>query len=118
LRVLDDLEGLARTGFSRRELAELAEVPEPERTEAIFNCWTRKEAFIKACGEGLSHPLDEFDVAFVAGEPAAILDIRSGEGSAGDWSLTDLKLLPGYVGAAAVEDPRTHFEVAGIISYR
>ncbi|MEX2553348.1 MAG: 4'-phosphopantetheinyl transferase superfamily protein, partial [Actinomycetota bacterium] len=50
LRVLDDLEGLARTVFSRRELAELAEVPEPERTEAFFNCWTRKEAFIKACG--------------------------------------------------------------------
>ena len=115
LRVLDDLDGLARSVFSPRELAVLAKLPEEQRSEAFFNCWTRKEAFIKACGEGLSHPLQEFDVTLAPGEPAAILAIRSGEGSVGDWSLTDLRLLPGYIGAAAADDAHMHFEMAGSI---
>jgi 4'-phosphopantetheinyl transferase len=76
--------------------------------QAFFHCWTRKEAYIKARGEGLSLPLDQFDVSLVPGEPAAVLGIRQDPSEASRWSLQELDPAPGYAAALAVEAHGLH----------
>ncbi|HEX2179438.1 MAG TPA: 4'-phosphopantetheinyl transferase superfamily protein [Actinomycetota bacterium] len=114
LRPLDDISGLALTCFSSAEIGHFNRLEADIRIEGFFNCWTRKEAFIKACGEGLSHPLQDFDVTLVPGEAARIVEIRDG-GDPERWSLTAWRPIPGYVAAAAVDSAAVHFELAGVI---
>ncbi len=89
--------------FSPREVAALRELPANTRQEAFFACWTRKEAYLKARGEGLTFPLDKFDVSLVLGEPAALLYTNGNPQEAARWSLQELRPRPGYMGALAVE---------------
>lgn len=96
-------EQIAERFFSSREVAVLRALPVEAQAEAFFNCWTRKEAYIKARGEGLSLPLDQFDVSLVPGEPAALLSTRPDPHEASRWSLQELTPGPGYVAALAVE---------------
>ncbi len=94
-------EQIAERFFSRWEFEMLRALPASQRTVAFFNCWTRKEAYIKARGQGLSLPLDEFDVSLTPGEPAALL--RGDEQELLRWSLRELRPGHGYVAAVAVE---------------
>lgn len=89
--------------FSPQEVATLRALPASELTRAFFNCWTRKEAFIKALGEGLSHPLDGFVVSLRPGEPASLLSVDGQPQEAARWSLTELFPGEGYAAALAVE---------------
>ena len=94
---------IAQRFFSLAEREALRQVPMEQRHEAFFICWTRKEAFIKALGEGLSHPLDQFDVSLVPGLPAALLATRPDATDARRWSLWNLSVPAGYSGALAAE---------------
>jgi 4'-phosphopantetheinyl transferase len=96
-------EEIAEHFFSAQERANLRALPAETKHRAFFNCWTRKEAYIKAHGEGLSLPLDQFDVSLAPGEPAALLATRSDPREALRWSLQALTPGPGYVAALAVE---------------
>jgi 4'-phosphopantetheinyl transferase len=96
---------IAERFFSPREVATLRSLPEPEQPAAFFRCWTRKEAFVKARGEGLSLPLDRFDVSLRAGEPAALLSTLDDPLEAARWSLAALPAPPGYEATVAVEGP-------------
>lgn len=98
-------EKIARRFFSAAEVDALLALPNEARVQAFFNCWTRKEAFIKAIGEGLSFPLDEFDVALAPDLPAALLATRSEPLEAREWSIHDIKPPEGYAGAVAVKCP-------------
>jgi len=98
-----EVEQIAERFVSRRETATLRALPTDLRKYAFFLCWTRKEAYIKATGEGLSLPLDQFDVSLIPGEPAALLSTQSGLDEALRWSLQELTLASGYVAALAVE---------------
>jgi 4'-phosphopantetheinyl transferase len=98
-----DIEGVARYSFSAQEVAILLALPAQEQPAAFFRCWTRKEAFIKATGEGISFGLDAFDVSLAPREPARLLEIRGGSTEAADWSLRELAPGPGYEAAVAVE---------------
>lgn len=89
--------------FSPQEVAVLNTLPANIRTEAFFNCWTRKEAYIKARGEGLSAPLDNFEVSLAPGEVAALLSFKGDPQETSRWSLQELYPGPGYVAAIAVE---------------
>jgi len=89
--------------FSRKEMAALRALPEDQQDEGFFNCWTRKEAYIKARGEGLSILLDSFDVSLVPGEPASLLATREDPTGAAQWSLHHLEPCTGFVGALTVE---------------
>jgi 4'-phosphopantetheinyl transferase len=96
-------DDIARRFFSATEVAQLDQLPLDTRELAFFNCWTRKEAFIKAKGIGLSLALDQFDVALADDQEAALLRTRWDENEAGRWSLRALEIGAGYVGAVAVE---------------
>jgi 4'-phosphopantetheinyl transferase len=95
-------EQVAKSVFSVPEQAILRSLPEAAKPEAFFNAWTRKEAYIKALGQGLSIPLDQFDVAFLPGEPAALREVRGTWANAHDWTLQHLAPAPDYAGAIAV----------------
>lgn len=96
-------EDVARQFFSTYEVETLLALPETERSAAFFRCWTRKEAYIKAIGSGLSHPLSEFDVTLAPNEPAALLRVQREPESVARWSLLDLAVGNGYAGALAVD---------------
>ena len=93
---------VAERFFSRREILSLRSQARQLQTGGFFNCWTRKEAYIKARGEGLSLPLHQFDVSL---EPAgaALLDNRISPGEVSRWSLQELHPAPAYCAAVAVE---------------
>jgi 4'-phosphopantetheinyl transferase len=98
-----EAELIAERFFSSQEKAMLQSLPVNQRQAAFFNCWTRKEAFIKAIGEGLSHPLNQFDVAVVPGDPARFLSIGGDAQEARRWSLYHLSPGEGYTGALAAK---------------
>jgi 4'-phosphopantetheinyl transferase len=91
------------TFFSPLEAATLLALPPSVRRRAFFRCWTRKESYLKARGEGLSLPLDQFDVSLAPGEPAALLETRGDPREASRWSLQELDLGPDYVATLAIE---------------
>ena len=95
-------DGVAERFFSARELTQLRNLPRAIQSVGFFNCWTRKEAYIKARGEGLSLPLNQFDVSLTPGEPAQLLASRIDEGDAQKWTLANIQPAPGFVGALAV----------------
>lgn len=88
--------------FSRAEVAALGSLPSELQTQAFFNCWTRKEAYIKALGEGLSHPLDCFTVSLAPGETARLLATDGDPAEASAWSVFDLKPFEDCSAAVAV----------------
>jgi len=88
LRPLPDLVAIAAQVFSPREQQALGELPDAERDVAFFNCWTRKEAYLKALGEGLGHE-----------------DVRDDSAEPGRWSISPLAPAPGYAAAVAIEGP-------------
>jgi 4'-phosphopantetheinyl transferase len=98
-----DNEELAAHYFSTYECSVLHSLPASLREEAFYTCWTRKEAYIKALGIGLSQPLDEFDVSLTPSEPAALLADRSDPEAPECWSLQTLAPEDRYVGALVVE---------------
>ncbi len=94
---------IAERFFSAAEVATLRALPRELREEAFFACWTRKEAYIKARGAGLSIPLGSFSVTLAPGEPAALLDYPSSPEEIRAWSLRSLETVPGFAAALAVE---------------
>jgi 4'-phosphopantetheinyl transferase len=76
--------------------------PEVQR-QAFFRCWTRKEAYVKARGEGLSLPLDQFDLSLAPGESEAVRGTQGDPSETSRWSVQELTAAPGYVAALAVD---------------
>jgi 4'-phosphopantetheinyl transferase len=103
VRPVPESEDIARHCFSAREGEELRSLRADERGAAFFRCWTRKEAFIKATGDGLSLPLDAFDVTLAPGEPARLLRVRGEPEAVHRFWLEDLRPAEGFAGALAVE---------------
>lgn len=94
---------IAERFFSPGEAAALHALPKELQLEGFYNCWTRKEAFIKALGKGLAFPLDQFEVSLAPGEPAALLSAREEPETVLLWTLQDLAPILGYAAALAVE---------------
>src|SRR5438876_297682 len=85
------------------------------RPLGFFNCWTRKEAFIKAIGDGLYHPLDCFDVSLAPAEPAKILRVEGKSGDHCGWCLDSFFPAPGFVAAVVTESRKRHVEFAALL---
>ena len=103
IRPLREADDIAARFFSPRENVAYRALAPGERSEGFFNCWTRKEAFIKALGEGLSFPLDRFDVSLAPGEPAKILHVAGTDGDECGWTMESFSPAPGFVAAVVVE---------------
>jgi 4'-phosphopantetheinyl transferase len=99
VRPVPEMEHIARRFFAPEEAAALLRLPEIEREQAFFACWTRKEAFVKCLGEGLSHPLDSFEVSMTAAEPARL--IRTAHADLAGYYLEALTPKAGYAAAFA-----------------
>jgi len=95
------LESVARCFFSPLETAELLSLPEGERLSAFYRCWTRKEAYVKAVGDGLAIPLDTFQVSLLPKVPAAFVQFPEQSTTSASWELHHLDPDKGYVGAIA-----------------
>lgn len=89
--------------FSRRESAALNALPEHEQQKAFFTLWTRKEAYLKARGKGLSGCLRDFDVVPLSDGPPGFFEIHGVREDGVSWLLRDLDAGPGYAAALAVE---------------
>lgn len=103
IRPMDDMDQIASRNFSPGEYRRFQSVPERDRLMAFYHCWTRKEAFIKATGEGLTFPLREFEVSFEPGYPAELLSVSGSRDLARRWSMHDLKTWDGYAAALVVD---------------
>ena len=94
---------IAARFFSPLECSMLEALPAAERCRSFFACWTRKEAYLKARGDGLSLPLDQFDVAFAPGAEPRLISTRHDPAEAHRWKLAALDVGCGYAAALAVE---------------
>ncbi len=100
---------MATRYFTPGESQRLNALPPTESERAFFHVWTRKEAFLKAIGLGLSHGLERFEVSVPPDEPCRLLHIDGNADAAARWTLLNLEPAAGYVAALAVEG--TGYEV-------
>jgi 4'-phosphopantetheinyl transferase len=97
-----EVEAIARRFFSAHEQSQLAGLSPEEKVDAFFRCWTRKEAYIKATGDGLSLPLTQFDVSLHEGNTDALVATRPDSSEAEHWLLSDVPAGTGYLAALCV----------------
>lgn len=94
---------LAGRYFAPGEVAAIRALPPKVQYEAFFNCWTRKEAYIKALGTGLACPLDGFEVSLTPGIPAALLHVDDDPRAPSEWFMRALTPGNGFAGAVALK---------------
>jgi 4'-phosphopantetheinyl transferase len=97
-----DPSALSHRFFSTHEQSQFAALDPSEKYSGFFRCWTRKEAYIKAVGTGLSLPLDQFDVSLLPGDQNALVATRPEVSDAAMWSLREVPAGEGYVAALCV----------------
>lgn len=95
--------GIAERYLAPSEGAALQELPVDTRIKAFYNCWTLKEAYLKARGDGLLVPLNSFDVAVLPGAPPALLRSSAATDEPDRWRLMSFTPLDGFAGAVAVQ---------------
>jgi 4'-phosphopantetheinyl transferase len=105
LRDVEDMEQIAARTFSARECGALRNLLREQRQAGFFNCWTRKEAYIKALGEGLSYPLDRFSVSLAPGMPACLEIVEDAPAHVETWTMEALPVRAGFAGAVVVGRP-------------
>jgi 4'-phosphopantetheinyl transferase len=104
---------MASRFFSPREAVAICNLPAGRSEEAFFHVWTRKEAFLKALGLGLSHGLERFEVSVPPDDPPRLLHIDGDPRAAACWSLHSLLPAPGYVAALASQGPSPRLRIHG-----
>lgn len=104
IRTQPDALRLARRFFSDKERKELENLPADALPASFFRCWSRKEAYIKASGQGLSLPLSEFDVSVEEHPGQILLATRPDAGEARRWLVRDVPVGSEYAAAIAIGD--------------
>jgi 4'-phosphopantetheinyl transferase len=104
IRPIADADELVARFFSPRETAIFQTLPRSQKNAAFFNLWTRKEAWLKATGDGIAHLLNRVEVTFLPGDPAHFLSLPKKDELNSDWALRELTPATGFVGAVALPD--------------
>jgi len=115
LRPMDDLQGISARFFSAPEIADLESLGPGDRVAGFFRCWTRKEAYIKATGNGLSAPLDSFRVTLLPGQTPQLTELSPSPTQEIPWFLHNLDLAPGYAAALAYQGEKHQIESSGLL---
>lgn len=102
IRPFADFLDIARRFFCPEETADITSLPHDQQESAFFRCWTRKEAYIKAIGDGLSMPLDSFRVSVAPDEPAHVIQVAE---PSRPWSLHDIDVATNYAASLAYPGP-------------
>jgi 4'-phosphopantetheinyl transferase len=110
VRNIPEMDQIAEQFFSPEETAIFRSLPESAKKEAFYNCWTHKEAFLKARGQGLGLGLNQCEVSLAPGEPAALLRITDDPQEAACWVLQELNPGSGFIAALAVRRHDGHLE--------
>jgi 4'-phosphopantetheinyl transferase len=104
LNPVPQAEEIASQFFSANECASIVRLPETLRTNRFLELWTCKEAYIKALGEGLSHPLNQFEITQISRHSKSIVRLDRPIEEAGTWSITSFRPENGYEAALAADD--------------
>jgi 4'-phosphopantetheinyl transferase len=99
---LEDASELVARFFSAHENAAFQKLAENQRPAAFFNLWTRKEAWLKATGEGIAHSLNLVEVSFLPGEPARLVSLPKHLSQSSSWSLYNLAPAENFAAALAI----------------
>jgi len=119
VREIPDMDRIAQRFFAPDECMVLESLPPQDRAHAFYLAWTRKEAYVKAVGDGLHIPLDSFSVTLRPGEQARLIGFDKGSKFACDWNLHSFESEPGFVGAVAYRGPRKQLKIchfSGLVS--
>lgn len=103
VRVTKDADELVSRFFSPRESELFRKVPTEEKPAAFFNLWTRKEALLKATGEGITRSLSLVEVSFLPGEAARLQAVAGDTAKTKEWTLRELSPAPEFAGAVAIQ---------------
>jgi 4'-phosphopantetheinyl transferase len=106
IRLVPDADAIVKRYFAPAEAREYTALETVDRTAAFFSTWTRKEAFVKAIGDGLQCPLDSFEVDIA---PSCSQPRIAGNACRGEWYLRSFEPAPGYTAAVAVDRPIAAF---------
>ena len=118
VRPIKNVDELVARFFSERENELFQKVPAEQKPAAFFNLWTRKEALLKATGEGITRSLNLVEVSFLPGEPARFLAISGDAKAAEQWTLRDFTPAKEYAGAVAVQQGTSNAERAAQIEIK
>ena len=105
IRPVKEMNELISRVFSPPENERFQKLSSGDKTTAFFNLWTRKEALLKATGEGITESLSLVEVSFLPDEPACLLAAAGNPHAAENWRLLELSPAPGFVGAMAIRAP-------------
>jgi 4'-phosphopantetheinyl transferase len=114
LREIPEMEQIAQRFFSSDEWAALTSLLPGERLLSFYLAWTRKEAYVKAVGDGLHIPLGSFSVTLRPREPARLVRFDQDAALARDWQIHNLEAPAGYAAALAYCGPRRHVHLLSI----
>jgi 4'-phosphopantetheinyl transferase len=103
MQTKQSLAEIAKRFFAAQEYHEYKQLPNKQKIHGFYNAWTRKEAFVKAIGEGITHPLKNFVVNLTPGTNAKILSIKNHETAPQDWQLHSFTVAEKYCAALAWE---------------
>ncbi len=105
IRVVPRWEGVTNSFFSAAERKAIGSLPSIDRLYGFFTCWTRKEAYLKATGDGIGVPLDRFDVSVIPGSQPRLLHVEDAPEETGRWHFHGLPLSADYLGVVAHDGP-------------
>ncbi len=103
IRPVEHKASISKQFFSMKEYTVWQLLPDEEKTVGFFNCWTRKEAYIKAIGKGFSYPLDKFAVSLRPNEPAKLEWVHDSSDEVNRWAMQPFSLADKYIGVVVVE---------------
>lgn len=104
MRDIDEMAHIVERFCAGHEKTELWTVPDDMKKRAFYLCWTRKEAFIKATGEGMARPLDSFAVSLTPGKSAELIELDGSPGETTGWAIADIPCHPEYSASYACRD--------------